>query len=291
MVGIPADFDDAIQAYLAGESQTEVGRKLGVSSSTIGRWLKITGVPRRPNTETNRMRREREDAAAVIEMAEAIRRYREGEAAIHLAQEFGIGYKRFMNLLIREGIQPRTTRENLSIMYARMTPEQRRSIVAKANAAKRGRPASLLTLERAALTRERTMVSAGRYDLLLALWLTQRGVELTPQMALGRYNVDIAVHEPRVIVEVLGEAHTARPAKRREYILNEGWRLIEVVVKGPIAALTELAANRIVALLKEASTNESSWGQHCVIGGYGETLPRFAGDFDNWASIKGSESS
>jgi len=128
---------------------------------------------------------------------------------------------------------------------------------------------------------ERTLQLASRADLILSVWLAQRGFCFTSQKAVGRYNIDIAFDELFVAVEVNGGWHyfsdrSAAESKRREYILDAGWRLIDVALTSSSSNswkwLRPACADKIVALLDEVRAGKSSWGQHCVIGGDGEPL-------------------
>ena len=111
------------------------------------------------------------------------------------------------------------------------------------------------------------------------MWLAQRAVQFTPQKAIGRYNIDIAVEELRIAVEVNGDWHyfpdrAATDSKRREYLFDCGWRLIDVALTNRTEAawkyMRPACADKIVALLNEVRQGEPLWGKYCVIGGDGE---------------------
>lgn len=129
---------------------------------------------------------------------------------------------------------------------------------------------------------ERTLQLASRANLILGVWLSQRGIRFVPQKALGPYNLDIAVEELRIAVEVNGSWHyfpdeTSSEAKRRNYLFDRGWRLIEVNIantdKTAWKYLRPACADKIVALLNQFREHKASVGQYCVIGGDGEFLP------------------
>jgi very-short-patch-repair endonuclease len=206
----------------------------------------------------------------------------------------GIGRKTFEEILRENGHQPRTLRQSVGLRYTRMTRHEIQSLVAKAHIAKRGRPASHNTQERRAKTFEATLQLASRADLILAFWLAQRSVKLTPQKAVGPYNIDIAIDELAVAVEVNGSWHyfagsVDTGVKRRAYLLDRGWSLIEVRLTStsarPWKYLRPACADKIVSLLDELRGGKASWGKNCVIGGDGEFLPGEALDYDNRAAI------
>lgn len=273
--GIPeSTYEQAVLAYEAGGSAMMVADQFGISASSLIRRLQAAGVPVRSKADIARMKADQEDAAFLAEYPEAIRRYEGGEPALWLAKEFGIGYKRFITLIARAGVQQRTVRENLAIMYAGMTDEQRREVASAAHAAKRGRPANLMSMERRAQTMERTMQLASRFDLLLGMWLAQRGVAFTAQKAAGRYNLDLALSDSLVAVEVNGSGHGTMGEKwaaRCEFLFGEGWRIIEVRVKGPISALRPDCADKVAALAGQVP----AWGRYTVIDGGGADLPDY----------------
>lgn len=274
IVEIPEDvLAEAFRLYASGESVLAVAGKLGISNSTLSRRLRAAGIEVRSKGEIMKARAERENVAFLAEFPEAIKRYEEGEPARWVAKEYGIGYKRFIRLLAQAGIQQRTVRENLAMRYAGMTETQRREVASAAHAAKRGRPANLMSMERRAQTMQRTMQLASRFDLLLGLWLAQRGLTLTPQLAVGRYNVDLALDSQRVAVEVNGSGHSTLGEKwdaRCEFLFSEGWRIIEVRVKGLISELRPECAESIAAL-----ASRTDWGRYTVIAGNGELLPDY----------------
>lgn len=276
MTDTEPDLQAAFDLYLAGQSQVEVAKQFGFSSSTFARRLKSADIPIRTQADSHRLRADRADEALLAQFSEAVRRYEDGEPALWLAKEYGIGYKKFIGLLIRMGVQPRTIRENLAVMYARMTPEERKQVAAAAQTAKRGRPANLMSMERRAQTMERTLQLASRFDLLLGLWLAQRGLQFIPQKAVGRYNIDIAVMEPRIVVEVNGPGHWSGKEKwieRCQYLFGQGWRVIEIRIrKGPISTLRETAADRVISLVEQAREPWPAWGDCVAINGHGELL-------------------
>ena len=274
------DVDYAISLYEAGESLDEVGRKMGVSGNTVGRRMDAAGLKRRSHGVSTALRY----AHGTPDLDPFFERYKAGEGRIALAREAGVGGDRFLRLMREAGIPIRDLRGAVAMRYTRMSKSEREGVTQAANTAKRGKRANPESLARRALTMEATLQLASRADLILAVWLAQRGVEFTPQKAVGPYNVDIAVHEPRVAVEVDGFHHApelrrlsrsrSTPAERREYLFDRGWRLIEV--RPPMSTrenLSPLCADHIVALLEEARADEPSWGEYCVVGGDGELCP------------------
>jgi very-short-patch-repair endonuclease len=270
------DINDAIRMYEAGESSIEIAKTLGCHAVTIIRKLREAGVAIRKPWESARLFYQ-----AQTDLSDAVRLYAEGEDLKSLCAQFGIGPHRMESALVLAGVHRRTSGQSLRIRYSRMSEAERAVITRQANIAKRGRPASQKALELRAKTYESTLQAASRADLILGMWLNQRGIQLTPQKAIGPYNVDIAIHEPAVAVEVNGYWHylshrISSDDKRREYILDSGWMMIEVrldsFTASPWKHLRPTCADKIVSLLDSVRVNVATRGKHWVIGGDGESL-------------------
>jgi very-short-patch-repair endonuclease len=272
------DIDDAIRRYEAGESIRQIAPESGVSEMTLRRRLERAGAQIRTISAANR-------AAAWARYGHIldalIERYVAGETVQKLSLESGVNRRRIELAVKRAGHELRTMREAVGLRYARMSVSERRSITAKANIAKRGRKASESSQERRARTCEKTLQLASRADLILAVWLAQRGECFTPQKAVGPYNIDIAVDALLVAVEVNGDWHyfpdrAGAESKRREYLFHQGWRLVDVCLSAQNGRtwkyLRPACADKIVALLNGLRAGEPGFGQHCVIGGDGELL-------------------
>jgi very-short-patch-repair endonuclease len=274
------DIDNLFERYLAGESLKELGNELGISEKTLGRRIKGAGHQLRTITESRAIfvARHTPDLTPFFE------RYIAGEGSVKLAREAGVHQSRFIRELDEAGITRRTIGEAVGLRYTQMTKAERQAVTLSANEAKRGRPASQVSFERRARTMEATLQLAGVSDTILAAWLGQRGViNFTLQKAVGRFNLDIAIDEPLIAVEVNGGMHIPKlralsrslttAVERRDYLLNSGWRLIDVMVSGGNKMLRPSCADSVIALIEEARTNEPSWGQYCMIRGDGEFLP------------------
>jgi very-short-patch-repair endonuclease/transposase len=289
---IDIDTDNAVRLYQAGESAAQIAKKMGVSYLTVLRRMRETGVELRPRGAQNSI-----NNASRFDLSAAVERYVAGETMQALAREFGITRRRMEMAIRAAGHQPRTMLQAIGLRYTRMRVSERRSIVAKAHIAKRGRNASEKSLERRARTMEATLQLASRADLMLGIWLAQRGIIFTPQKAVGRYNVDLAIEELRVAVEVNGSWHyfadrISSEVKRREYLINHGWRLIEVVLTSQCEKvwkyLRPACADKVVALVKMLRADEAAWGQHCMIGGDGESLSRLQCNPNDGAAVPGA---
>ena len=86
---------------------------------------------------------------------------------------------------------------------------------------------------------------------------------LLPQLAIDRYNIDIAIHKPTIALEVFGGywhfygRHAGRFAQRCKYITDSGFTIVIVVI-GRNGLNTGLIGDYIVALSQKLSSDPSS---------------------------------
>jgi very-short-patch-repair endonuclease/transposase len=271
------DINDAVKLYEAGKSTEEISEILGGSRKTVARRLKAAGFKLRSGPQGACLY-----YISKVDLSEALRRYAEGENMKSLCEEFRIGRRRMESALRHAGIPVRTLRQSVGLRYTRMSKSERQSLVARAHIAKKGKPADMGSQERRAKTLEVTLQLASRADLILGVWLGQRGLRFTPQKALRPYNLDIAIDELSIAVEVNGDWHyfpdpSAAESKRRDYLFDRGWRLIEVCITStsarPWKYLRPACADKIIELLERVRRSESIGRKHWVIGGDGESLP------------------
>jgi very-short-patch-repair endonuclease len=170
---------------------------------------------------------------------------------------------------------------------AKMTAEERLRQAAAAHAAVRGTSQSEELLVRRALAKQRK----GRYDspgeMLLGEALSDRGLIVVPQKAIGKYNVDLAVAP--VAVEVLGGGwHSTKRshATRTPEILNAGWHLVFVWNhEGSSALSVNAATDYVVAFLQEVRRNPPTVGQYRVISGSGQLLAAGSAEDDEFPLV------
>jgi hypothetical protein len=142
-----------------------------------------------------------------------------------------------------------------------------------------------------AQTRQARRSRRGRYEDELAALLVNPAWTVIQQRAIGQYNVDIALEEPRVAVEVYaskpshGNPGRTPLTKRLEYLLDDGWLLLVLGIgdRNPYRPGVRSQPNldaitkHVIALAQRASADESMRGCYGVIGRQGQpmTTPRF----------------
>ena len=160
-----------------------------------------------------------------------IARYEAGESVKALAQEEGVSRMPLRRYLERSGVTLRGIGEANEAQALRMTPEARKLRAEAAQRARRGQRDTPLTLERRALALQTNGARIGRSEAELETALKQRGFDTIPQLAVGRYNIDIAVGSVAVEVHSNGSLpHRLRRHRERvQELAGVGWHLVYVM--------------------------------------------------------------
>ena len=156
---------------------------------------------------------------------------------------------------------------------ARTTKEERQAICHAANIARRGSHSSDAELATRAKAREATKSQASSYEQEVQVVLEQHGYHVRPQMAVGPYNVDLAI--PPVAVEVLGgEWHNTDERsqllkKRTLYLCNRNWFVVMIPVNpGRDFVVDATIADQLVSYLEAVGTDPSLRGQYRMLWGH-----------------------
>lgn len=210
------DLDHAISLYNSGKSCSEVAQAVGVSLGIVYDRMRKAGVTFRNGSSASRKIRP-ERRTQIPDLEALIKRYEAGETLQGIAESTG-----YHEMVLAKRFRERGIAIRSRFAYPTNT--------APAHAAKRGKPNSLDAKLRAAQTRERRILHASEYEYRFAGWMREAGFEIVQQKAVGKYNIDIAVCEPPIAVEILGggygrAAKAARP-QRTEYLINHGWHVI-----------------------------------------------------------------
>jgi very-short-patch-repair endonuclease len=206
--------------------------------------------------------------------AEIAARYRAGESVQALAQAYGVSRPNIDRRLHRLGVERRGQAAANALRMKRLGPEARLALAQAAHAAVRGVPQPEERLCKSAITVERKGIVASPDERALAGWLRAKGCEVRPQKAVGRYNVDVALAESRIAVEVFGGnwhtagRHAARYRPRLEYLFGAGWHPVVVWVTAS-HPLRHAVADQIFALHEARRRGEPLGRQEHVIRGDG----------------------
>lgn len=275
-----ADVEHAVNAYVAGESIEDAARRFHTAAERLRGVLIARDLFRSP--EERRAVRSVKSSAALrakreLPVEEIVRRYQAGESENQLALAFGASRSVIAARLRAMNVPRRNNRVANQLMMAQRSPEEHRRNVAAAHDAVRGRKQTREHRSKIARTRQVVHGAISPAEMLLQLWLRDRGVETVAQQAIGPYNVDLGA-EP-VAVEVLGGSwhaygrHALRAPARTNDILDQGWNLIFVwvdVAKWPFA---EACADEVVAFVQQSRRDPAFRHQYRVIRSDGQPMP------------------
>lgn len=267
------NIPDAVERYLAGESMKQIAESHGVSPIVIQRRVDEAGV-KRSNSEAQRLRH----GTNAVDEAEAARLYVEGITEQAISIKFGVSRGAIRSILVRQGVQLRTLKEAMQLRASRLSKEDRLRFSAAAHAAVRGVPHSEEHRIKTAISRQVSKSQVSPAETEFAEALEARGLSVVQQQAIGRYNVDVAITESSIAVEVFGGhwhasgSHGARHRKRTDYILDRGWLPIIVWVTTDFP-LTPKAVDYVIACHEVFGSKEAERSEEHVIRGDGEGGP------------------
>jgi very-short-patch-repair endonuclease len=213
-----------------------------------------------------------------------------------MSHHFGCGRAAVALRLRRLGLPVRNGREAQLIRNGKLTPEQRSKNAAAAHDAIRGKTQSDEHRRKIAATHQSKPCNVSVYETQMAIWLSEAGLAITPQLAVDRYNVDLALTESRIAVEVFGGnwhasgRHAKRFAKRTEHLIGAGWTpvIVWAVDWRSKKLFDKRSAEYIIALHKSLRLDPSIRPQKHVIRGDGKTGIVIEGKPDNGAFIVGT---
>ncbi|KKK88099.1 hypothetical protein LCGC14_2746580 [marine sediment metagenome] len=243
------------------------------------------------------------------------RRYEGGESELSLSKSFGVARGGVRRYLLRGGIRIRSISEANKLRMARLSPAERSALTSAAHAAIRklterrksrgyeiapsgsdGRAIHGSEEHRCkiAVTREKRQRGISPEERKMDVALRRRGLHTTLQKAVGRYNIDVAVAEGRIAVDVFGGhwhasgRHAGRFRKRLNYIADKGWLPIIVWITGDYP-LQRKAVDYIVSLSKRRCAGEAFTRQEHVIRGDGEPTGIGKSNLDYRAAVGGDK--
>jgi very-short-patch-repair endonuclease len=223
--------------------------------------------------------------------------YLAGRSILQLSKELGVSRPTITRRLQRAGIEIRDMSDAHKVMWSTLKHDRgaMERHLGKAWDATRGREVG----DRALLAQhhfERQNQTVGMFEGELAGHLRLAGVDVKQQFAVGRYNLDLALDEPAVAVEILGSRRGARLIaqflQRTEYLLDRGWSVIVVLCWGTTADASDRAlpidtTQKLLAYHEAGRRDESLLGRYGMIGG--ERYPRSARryEFEHLPAIPG----
>ena len=232
-----------------------------------------------------------------LDLNDLARRYHAGESVLSISKSFGVN-RQTVNLRLNQlGLEVRNGSTANTIRMSRLTKEERLSLASAAHDAVRGSVKSSEQLANMAKGREACHTVTSEYERTIASWLASLGLVVTPQLAVGPYNVDIAINESRIAVEVFGGnwhasgRHAARYRARVEYLMSENWLPVIIwVVRSTttkLPQLSEACADYVHTLHQRRCLDKTKPSQEHVIRGDCKAGPTTRYNPDNGAIVLG----
>ncbi len=265
-----AQLANVRQLYESGQSITQIAAALGLSVMAAQRRVHESGATIRSQSEAVALSKlgNHSDIAPAVLAA-----YGAGQSVKKIAAQFGVSRNVIARLLKLADITPRNRSESMLLRQAQSSPEERRALAAAAHATTRGKPPSPTHAHKLALTNQRTLGKVGMGEEEMIAWLTEAGLEAVPQLAVGPYNIDVAIHP--VAVEIVTQPnnphHVPRLGKRAEYLAKLGWFVLYVKLSKR-HPLTRGAAQQAIAFREAVQGNPAACSQYRVIRGSGEMV-------------------
>lgn len=223
---------------------------------------------------------------ATFDREEAVSRYVAGESAQSIGNDMGITYPAVRRAVRAAGYPVRGRSEAAKIR--RLSEEGRRKRSEAIRSVLGGKQRSYETLCKIAQAHERNQDYGSPAESLMGHWLIVRGLGITPQKAIGKYNVDLAV--ANVAVELYGShlhargPQASRSDERARFLFEEGWQQAIIWYDNRRYRLGEAAADRVVQFVHDCAPLPDGERRYLVIWGNGEcvTAPM---TIDNFASV------
>ncbi len=130
--------------------------------------------------------------------------YGRGVASYLIAKKFGVSNNYVRTLLEKSGIKLRGHDVTNKVSAQRRTPEENRAITSNAARRNLGSTHNLLHRSRLAITREKNPTIDPVYEQPLVDLCKKRGIQVIPQKAFSKFNVDLYLPKENVVIEIFG---------------------------------------------------------------------------------------
>lgn len=280
--------DDIIKLYKAFVPMQEIADRLGVSIATVHRHLRARGVSaltRKERSELGLLKSRCGITPGISD--EIVARYADGMSANAISKAVGISRNAVNRELTKRGVQIRGQSEAEAAKWKIMRNIEgavERQCRAAWDAA-RGRFDSIESRCARAISTQAAGNKIFRHETDLAVALADFGFPCTQQLAVGPYNLDIAINEFPVAVEVIGappwEFTKTKLRDRTEYLLDRGWFVVFVRYHRRIRpVIIDHAAEQLVAYLDLARKDKTVFGKYGMVIGHPEYSPTSRYDLD-----------
>lgn len=206
-----------------------------------------------------------------------LREYVAGSSENEIAKKAGVSRNVVARWLLEAGIDRRGQSDAERMKWATMSRIARRRQVRAANEAARGRVRSDAEVIRGAASNFAAQTRKGAYEDTVAAIARGFGFAVLQQHPVHRYNIDVALHELRVAVEVLSHypyADSSVPYRERvEHLVDAGWRLLWIDCAQRRDFDPAIVGEHILAHANAARRNEPAGRRQWVIRCNGKPTP------------------
>lgn len=289
----PLNGDDLVKDYLTGRSMKQLARQHGVSTRTVRKILRTCGVQLRTGSETaKRFNRGPAGPRVLVPpdvVREMVNRYLAGDTPDVIADQIGFGRAIVYRELKARGVL-RNVSEAHRFRLGNLSAEERMRITAAAHAANRGRKQTPENLARSAATRQRRLTFTSPNEIALKEALRSVGYDISPQCAVGRYNLDIALESRGIAMEVESSdwaCFLAMPRRQRhEHLLGAGWCLLYILDANRGLVFPDVL-QKVVTFLEVTGRDKAFRGHYGVIWRDGKRHAGSSRNPDNFPRVPG----
>ena len=269
------DADNIVQMYAIGDSASEIAARVGVAKSTIYKILLRSGV-------TPRGRKHIAFSSLIVPA------YIGGESENSIASRLGISRTVVACAIAKANIQRRSQSESEQLKWASMSSQARANQIAAAHAAAKEIPSKKrkTMLEKSACRKQTTGSKIGHLEFEFANALQNRGLDVTQQLAVSVYNLDIAIGNTAIEIHVNSANPHSHPVylRRIMYLLKTGMDVIYIKCIGKIDI--NRTADKIRELINFTQRQKSNVRHYWMIRGSGELVTCLCLDGDQLATVQ-----
>lgn len=284
------NVENAIQAYLSGESAKKIAPYYGICAKRLTAILKERGLLRDKSQryaiagkKNGKIRHKTLD----LPDDEIAKRYLSGETEQTLAKEFGVNRYAISTSLRFTNTPRRSLSDNYTLKSSKIPLKERKPVFNdhpgpyKKTLEQRIKAAK----EWEQKAKNWRVPHASTSEIILFNLLVGKGMDIILQQAVGPYNIDLGTFP--VAVEVWGGAwHFSKDhTERFRYLFDNGWHLIIVYADPKLSPISIGAADYIVTFFEHTCLDPTTPREYRVIWGNGEIFSAGRFDDDNIARI------
>jgi very-short-patch-repair endonuclease len=215
--------------------------------------------------------------------------YESGMSAYEVADHFGVSEGVIRKRLRLWGEHIRDYGESTTVRLDRTTEAERIEHGRLISEALKGKAHSYEHRCALAKAREVNITHVGRGEKKIGEILSGHGFNITPQKAVGKYNVDIAINEHRIAVEVFTGLSWLTSSKKGyaekfKYLVNSGWKPIIVCFSNGQPEVVKIK-NNLIACLDILCLNRATSCHYPVIWCKRKSVATVYADVEDWPAV------